>query len=147
MDQLPGSEAFVITEVRKAAIFLLLSASLVTGICASSTPDKEAPEKCADCHSASPAFKEWQNSGHASSLKTLLKDPGAAGSCLRCHSADYKSVRLNPWIDPGDLPTPQTASNPVSCSACHRHDSGIKSNLIMPADKLCVSCHVRFCGG
>jgi len=134
-------------ETKKLAISLMLSVSLVIGICAGSAPDREPSEKCASCHSDSLAFKEWQGSDHANSLKTLLKDPNARDNCLRCHSADYKRVQVNPWMSTSNLPTLERVSNPVSCSACHRHDSGIESNLIMPADKLCTTCHVLFCGG
>jgi predicted CXXCH cytochrome family protein len=81
------------------------------------------------------------------SLKTLLKDSGAYQSCLKCHSASYKTVQSNPWESRKDLPTPKTASDPVSCSACHRHDSGIEGNLLVTADKMCTTCHILFCGG
>jgi nitrate/TMAO reductase-like tetraheme cytochrome c subunit len=142
-----GSKSIVIMEGKRRTISFLLLAYLVIGICAGSTPDKEPPEKCGSCHSDSLVFKEWQNSGHATSLRTLLEDKNAGRNCLRCHSADYKRVQLNPWASTSDLPTLKTASNSVSCSACHRHDSGIESNLIMPADKLCTTCHILFCGG
>ena len=134
-------------EGRKHIISLLILVYLVIGICAGSAPGKEPSEKCANCHSDSLVFKEWQGSGHANSLKTLLKDPNASGNCLRCHSADYKNVQLNPWMSTNDRPTLKTASSPVSCSSCHRHGSGMESNLIMPVDKLCSTCHVIFCGG
>ena len=132
---------------RAELTILLLLALVVTGICAGSKPDKEPAEKCASCHSDSQDFKEWQTSGHANSLKTLLEDTNASRNCLRCHSADYKRAQLNPWASMSNLPTLETATNAVSCSACHRHDTGIESNLIMPADKLCTTCHIRFCGG
>jgi hypothetical protein len=127
---------------RKFAIPIFLMFFLVAVVYAESTP-----EKCADCHSDSVAFKQWQKSGHANSLKTLLKDQNAGRSCLKCHSADYKSIQTNPWMSTRDLPAPKTASNAVACSACHRHDTGMESNLLMPAEKLCTTCHVRACGG
>ena len=134
-------------ETRRFNISFLLLAYLVTGICAGSAFGKEPSEKCADCHSDSLVYKEWQGSGHANSLKTLLKDTNAGRDCLRCHSVDYKRVQLNPWMSISNLPTLETASNAVSCSSCHRHDSGMESNLIMPAARLCTTCHVLFCGG
>jgi predicted CXXCH cytochrome family protein len=134
-------------ETRKLTILSLILAYLVVGICAGSTSDKKSSEKCGDCHSDSLVFKEWQDSGHANSLKTLLKDPNAGQNCLKCHSSDYQRVQVNPWMSTRNLPTLKTATDPVSCSSCHRHDSGIESNLIMPQDKLCTTCHVLFCGG
>ncbi len=129
----------------KYIILSLLLAFLAAGVYAAT--DKLPPEKCAECHSESLAFKQWKESGHAKTLKILVEDPTAGTSCLRCHSADYKSSQANPWMSRSDFPTLQTATNPVSCSACHKHDSGFQDNLIVPAEKLCTTCHVLFCGG
>ena len=129
------------------AILFLLSGLLVSDIYISSAFSKEPAEKCAECHSDSIVFKEWQNSNHANSIKTLLADSNASRSCLKCHSADFNRFRFNPWMSLGDLPAPKDAGNPVSCSSCHKHESDIESGLIMPADKLCKSCHVLYCGG
>lgn len=131
----------------KITKLLLLLICFTIVICTGSTPKKEPPEKCASCHADSLAFKEWKKSDHANSLKKLTKDPNALQSCLKCHSSDYNRVQLNPWMATSDLPTLQTASNPVSCSSCHKHDSGIEDNLIISADKSCAACHIRFCGG
>ena len=130
---------------KRLFISLLIVVFLAIVICAGSNSAKVPSEKCGDCHSDSQIYKDWQISDHAMSLKTLLKESGVYQSCLKCHSASYK--RSNPWVSRKDLPTPRTASDPVSCSACHRHDSGIESNLIMTADKLCTTCHILFCGG
>ncbi|MBD3182983.1 hypothetical protein GF312_11880 [Candidatus Poribacteria bacterium] len=110
---------------------------------------KEPPEKCGECHSDSLAYKEWEKSDHAISLKTLLKDQKSSKktSCLKCHSVDYVSFSDSPWASRKNITTPETATNPVSCSACHKHDSGFEHNLNVPAEKLCISCHIRFCGG
>jgi len=138
--------------VKKPVILSLLSApfvigALVIGIYAGSTTDEKPAEKCAECHANSTEFKEWQNSAHADSLKTIQKEPKANTACIKCHSSDYNSyVRSTPWGAKVNPPTPQTAKNPVSCSSCHRHDSGIKHNLLMPLDKLCISCHKFDCG-
>ena len=131
--------------ILKYIILSLILAFLAAGVYAAS--GKLPPEKCASCHSESLAFRQWQKSGHARSLKILLEDSTASASCLRCHSADYKSSQTNPWMSRSDLPTLQTATNAVSCSACHKHDSGFQDNLIMPVEKLCTKCHVLFCGG
>ena len=136
-----------ITRERRLTILLLLLAFFAVGTCMGSTAVGKTSEKCADCHSDSVAFREWQQSSHVSSIKTLLTAPDAGKGCLRCHSADYERIQSNPWMSLNDLPTPKAASDPVSCSACHRHDSGIKDNLIMPAEKLCTTCHILYCGG
>ena len=132
---------------KEFCISLLLSVFLVIGTCAGSNAAKVLPEKCGDCHSDSQEYKDWQISDHAEALKTLLKDPNASQSCLKCHSANYKTTQSNPWASRSDLPTLEAVSDAVSCSACHRHDSGIESNLIMSAGELCMGCHILFCGG
>ena len=135
-------------EKRKFGILLFfVSVALAIGICANSTAKKEPPEKCANCHSDSPAFKEWQKSAHVNALKTFLKEPDANKSCLKCHSATYQRFNSNPWLSLNELPEPGDASDPVSCSACHQHKSGLEDNLIMPADEMCISCHILYCGG
>ena len=137
----------MIMKRKKFCISLMLSAFLVIGIYAGSNPEKVPSEKCGDCHSDLQVYEDWQSSDHAKSLKTLLKDPNASQSCLKCHSANYKLVQPSPWMSRKDLPTLETVTDSVSCSACHRHDSGVKSNLIMSTDKLCTTCHILFCGG
>jgi len=104
-------------------------------------------EKCAECHADTVEYKEWQNSAHAKAIQTLLKEPKSDSRCMKCHSSDYKLyVYTNPWGVPSTPLTPKNAKNAVSCSSCHRHGSGLKHNLIMPVDKLCISCHKFDCG-
>jgi nitrate/TMAO reductase-like tetraheme cytochrome c subunit len=110
-------------------------------------PNKTEPEKCAQCHKDSRAYKEWQKSGHFKSLESLKEASDVTKSCLKCHSADHSAILVSPWTLPDKLPDVDSVSNPISCSACHRHDSGIEHNLILPPEKLCVACHVHFCGG
>lgn len=146
-DKMPALKGNIIMKRKKFCISLLLSAFLVLGIYAGSNSEKAPSEKCGECHSDSQEYEDWQSSDHAKSLKTLLKAPNASQSCLKCHSADYRLAQPSPWMSREDLPTLETAKDPLSCSACHRHDSGIKNYLVMPADKLCTTCHVLFCGG
>jgi hypothetical protein len=125
-------------------VFLLLFAAL-TG-CARWISRENPPENCADCHGDSSAFKEWQCSDHADSLENLRDDPLARSKCLECHSADYRRVKYVLWIFPTNLPAPKTASDSVSCSSCHEHDTEIEHNLIVSADQVCLDCHVMLCG-
>ena len=134
-------------KMRKLSILLLLLAPLAAGCANLAVNEKKPPEKCANCHSGSLVFKEWQNSGHANSLRTLLKDLKAGRKCVKCHSADYKPVGIKFWAYANNVPLPRMAGNPVSCSACHKHDSGLESNLMMPADAICMRCHILLCGG
>jgi predicted CXXCH cytochrome family protein len=141
---------------RKHVILFLLAIFIVVFVCLGATSEKSVSEKakselekCTQCHSHrdSKAYKEWQKSNHAHSLENLLKDSDATNSCLKCHSADHSAMLVNHWLSPDNLPDIKSVKNTISCSSCHRHDSGIEHNLIMPADKLCVACHVHFCGG
>ncbi len=109
--------------------------------------DENSGEKCAECHSNSLPFKEWQNSAHANSLRTIQKEPKAGTVCIKCHSADYnRYAGVAAWGARVNLPKPKEAKDPVSCSSCHKHDSGLAHNLVMPPDKLCISCHKFDCG-
>ena len=133
-------------KLKKYIVFFLLFVFLTLSICAGSQAAKFPQEKCGDCHSDSAMFKEWQTSNHAKAVKTLQKDANSDRGCLKCHSADYKRVRSNSWLSGRELPTIETAGNAVSCSSCHRHGVEYENNLIMPAEKLCISCHVLYCG-
>jgi len=135
------------------AIVVLLMAFLAIVISTGSTSSNKVPaEKCGECHSDSPAFKEWEVSGHAESLKNLLEDRYAATKCLECHSSSYKRFKSSPWksgaFRSADVPLMlETASDGIACFSCHAHDSGVEHNLTMPAVLLCTTCHKRFCGG
>ena len=95
-------------------LLILLSAS---DLASGRTKDKIAPENCAECHSNSIAFKEWQDSGHVKSLESLLEQADTDWTCLKCHSADYERVREivrnTEWRSVADMPTVNWASNPV----------------------------------
>lgn len=111
------------------------------------TADEKSGDKCAECHGNSRAYKEWQVSDHAKSLKTIQEIPQADSRCIKCHSADYNSyINAVSWGSKILPPTPKTAKEAINCSVCHRHDTGIKHNLVMTADKLCISCHKFDCG-
>jgi len=135
-------------EGKKFTISLLLSVSFAFGICAGSMAEEKSAEKCAECHANTNAFKEWQNSRHANSLKTIQKEPKSGTICIKCHSSDYirYSQLSGTWGVKAELPTPKTAKNAVSCSSCHKHGSKLERNLIMPVDQLCISCHTYYCG-
>jgi predicted CXXCH cytochrome family protein len=127
------------------SIIVITAFSIYAGTEEDKKPQKE---KCAECHADSVQYKEWQNSAHAKAIETLLKEPKSDPRCMNCHSSDYKlySDKSNPWGVASAPLTPKNATNAVSCSSCHRHNSGLKHNLIMPVDKLCVSCHKFDCG-
>ncbi len=127
---------------KKIIVSFLLVLPLAVGVCSGAQA-----EKCGKCHSDSPVYKEWQTSRHANAIKTLLKAGNASQSCLKCHSSDYELARLNPWLSRKDLPTLKTAKDAVSCSSCHKHKSKEEATLIKPVEKLCITCHVLFCGG
>ncbi|MGQ9609209.1 MAG: multiheme c-type cytochrome [bacterium] len=111
------------------------------------TADEKSGDKCAQCHGNSRAYKEWQVSDHAKSLKTIQEIPQADLRCIKCHSADYNSyMNAVSWGVKINAPTPKTAKEPITCSVCHRHDTGIKHNLVMTSDKLCIFCHKFDCG-
>jgi predicted CXXCH cytochrome family protein len=138
---------------RKKFTILLLSvitvfiAIFAVNIHTNSAAENKSSEKCLECHADSVEFKEWQNSAHAKALQTILKEPKADSRCLKCHTSDYNLyTNTNLWGAPSKPMMIKDAKNAVSCSSCHRHDSGIKHNLIMPVDKLCISCHKFDCG-
>lgn len=129
-------------KMRKLILPFLLIAFFTVSVCAASQA-----EKCGKCHSDSLIYKEWQTSGHAKALKTLVEGRNARQNCLKCHSADYKRAKANPWLSGKDIPTVKTAVDAVSCSICHKHKGEKESVLLMPVEKLCADCHVLFCGG
>ena len=139
----------------KGKKFTILSLSVITAFIAifvisihtNSVAEDKPGEKCLECHKDSKEFKEWQNSAHAKALQTIQKEPKADSRCLKCHTSDYNyySYTTNPWGTPNTM-TIKDAKSSVSCSSCHRHGTGIKHNLIMPVDKLCISCHKFDCG-
>lgn len=102
-------------------------------------------EGCAKCHGNEPAYQEWENAGHAKALVNLHEGPyPVARSCLSCHSSGYELFMDK--VYPGYTYNLETAVNAVGCSSCHSHTSQTEHLLVMPAKKLCVSCHTMDCG-
>jgi predicted CXXCH cytochrome family protein len=93
----------------------------------------------ATCHEEEhhPYYQEWNQSGHALSLSSLLGATGAAeDSCLECHSADYILADL------AEKPTLATAEYPITCALCHDpHNATNPNQLRWPVDELCAKCH------
>lgn len=131
------------------SVFLIILASIVFAVViyAGSDTSPKSADKCAECHGDSIQYKEWQHSAHAKALKTVQKEPKADSRCLKCHSSDYNAyAQTTAWGAPVKPLEVKDAKNAVTCASCHRHGTGIKHNLIMPVDKLCISCHVFDCG-
>jgi len=136
-------------KVKIYLFFLIFIMAVIFTLYSQITAEDKAGEKCLDCHTHanSVEYKEWLVSDHAKSLKTIQENPKGNFKCLQCHSADYNRYKTeSTWGGRVIAPDPKQAKDAVSCSSCHRHDSGIKHNLIMSADKLCVSCHKFDCG-
>jgi len=129
------------------SVIVLAFAVFVVVIYAGSDAGSKSGDKCIECHSDSIQFKEWQDSAHAKALLTVQKEPKADARCLKCHSSDYIAyAQTTAWGATPKVVSVKDMKNSVSCSSCHRHGTGIEHNLIMPADKLCVSCHKFDCG-
>jgi len=122
-------------------------------------------DKCKTCHkkeSSGEQFTIWEKSAHANAMKTLasakakeiatkmgIKDAATDAKCTVCHST-YAAVDAK-LIDPkGKL----TLEEGVSCESCHGpgseykssknmkdHNLAVKNGLIVPDEKLCVTCH------
>lgn len=102
-------------------------------------------EGCNKCHGDEAAYKEWTQAGHSHALVNLLEGPyEVQTSCLSCHSSGY-TMFAEQGI-PGHPYNEKTAVNAVACSSCHSHSSKEEHLLVMPAKKLCVTCHKMDCG-
>lgn len=102
-------------------------------------------EGCNKCHGDEDAYKEWTQAGHSHALVNLLEGPyEVKTSCLSCHSSGY-TVFAERGI-PGHPYNEKTAVNAVACSSCHSHASKEEHLLVVPAKKLCISCHKMDCG-
>ena len=102
-------------------------------------------EGCKKCHGDEDAFKEWKQAGHSHALVNLLEGPyEVRTSCLSCHSSGYET--FSDYGIPGHPYNEKTAVNAVACSSCHSHSSKEEHLLVMPAKKLCVTCHKMDCG-
>lgn len=102
-------------------------------------------EGCNKCHGDEDAYKEWTQAGHSHALVNLLEGPyEVKTSCLSCHSSGY-TIFAERGI-PGHPYNEKTAVNAVACSSCHSHASKEEHLLVLPAKKLCVTCHKMDCG-
>ncbi len=102
-------------------------------------------EGCNKCHGDEASYKEWTQAGHSHALVNLLEGPyEVQTSCLSCHSSGYTTFAEQGI--PGHPYNEKTAVNAVACSSCHSHASKEEHLLIMPAKKLCVTCHKMDCG-
>ncbi|RKU24611.1 hypothetical protein C6497_17485 [Candidatus Poribacteria bacterium] len=147
--------------MKKALLLLFLSILMgsfviikITTLQAENTPTEDSPkestnspfaEGCNKCHGEEAAYKEWTQAGHSHALVNLLEGPyEVKTSCLSCHSSGYTmfaegAIHGHPY-------TEKTAVNAVACSSCHSHASKEESLLVIPAKKLCVTCHKMDCG-
>ena len=102
-------------------------------------------EGCNKCHGDETAYKEWTQAGHSHALVNLLEGPyEVRTSCLSCHSSGYETFAE--YGIPGHPYNEKTAVNAVACSSCHSHNSKEEHLLVIPAKKLCVTCHKMDCG-
>ena len=102
-------------------------------------------EGCNKCHGDEDAYKEWTQAGHSHALVNLLEGPyEVKTSCLSCHSSGYTTFAERGI--PGHPYNEKTAVNAVACSSCHSHASKEEHLLVVPAKKLCISCHKMDCG-
>ena len=102
-------------------------------------------EGCNKCHGDEASYKEWTQAGHSHALVNLLEGPyEVQTSCLSCHSSGYTTFAEQGI--PGHPYNEKTAVNAVACSSCHSHASKEEHLLVMPAKKLCVTCHKMDCG-
>lgn len=102
-------------------------------------------EGCNKCHGDESAYKEWTQAGHSHALVNLLEGPyEVRPSCLSCHSSGYET--FSEYGIPEHPYNEKTAVNAVACSSCHSHSSKEEHLLVIPAKKLCVTCHKMDCG-
>lgn len=148
--------------MKKALLFLILSILMgslvvikITTLQSDTTQTEDSTteitkspfaEGCTKCHGGEVPYKEWTQAGHSHALVNLLEGPyEVKTSCLSCHSSGY--VMFADRAYPGHTYTENTAVNAVACSSCHSHASTKEEHLlIMPAKKLCVTCHKMDCG-
>lgn len=151
----------IMKTMKHALIFLLLSMLMstfvvfkITSIQADTTETQDSTDRnqktpfaegCNKCHGEEDAYKEWTQAGHSHALVNLLEGPyEVRTSCLSCHSSGYEvfseyGIADHPYNE-------KTAVNAVACSSCHSHSSKEDHLLIMPAKKLCITCHKMDCG-
>jgi hypothetical protein len=148
--------------MNKKNLLVICLSLLISGTLSAQTFKYIGADKCKMCHNK-PAtgdqYKKWQDGLHSKSLKSLssqasldyakknnIANPAKEAKCLKCHST-YDAVAAN--LRGGIL-----ATEGVSCESCHGPGSAYKSptimknqkmamqnGLIMPDQKLCVTCH------
>jgi hypothetical protein len=148
--------------MNKKNLLVICLSLLIAGTVSAQTYKYIGADKCKMCHNK-PAtgeqYNKWAKDPHSKALKSLasqasldyakknnIADPTKEAKCLKCHST-YDSVAAN--LRGGIL-----ATEGVSCESCHGPGSAyksptimknmemaMKSGLIMPNQKVCVTCH------
>lgn len=141
---------FLILSLMMGALVVFIISTIeadTTDTQTSTSESKKTPfaEGCNKCHGDEDAYKEWTQAGHSHALVNLLEGPyEVKTSCLSCHSSGYKLFAERGI--PGHPYNQKTAVNAVACSSCHSHASKEEHLLVIPAKKLCVTCHKMDCG-
>jgi cytochrome c peroxidase len=148
--------------MNKKNLLLMCLSLLITATLSAQTYKYIGADKCKACHNK-PAkgeqYNKWLKDPHSKALKSLanqasldyakkngIADPTKEAKCLKCHST-YDAAAAN--LRGGIL-----ATEGVSCESCHGPGSGYKSptimknkelalktGLILPDQKVCVTCH------
>ncbi|MGD9489818.1 MAG: cytochrome c family protein [Calditrichaceae bacterium] len=120
-------------------------------------------KKCKTCHNTTKSGKQydiWAAGPHAKAFEALsnekslefakknnIADPAKDANCLKCHSTAAS-------VDKSLLEATITIEEGVSCESCHGpgseyksmkimkdHEASLANGLIVPDEKLCVTCH------
>jgi hypothetical protein len=146
----------------KKNLLLICLSLLIVNVLSAQTFKYIGADKCKMCHNK-PAtgeqYKKWAGDPHAKALTTLssqaskdyakkngIADASKEPKCLKCHST-YEKAGAS--LRAGILP-----EEGVSCESCHGPGSSfksptimknkelaMKSGLIIPDEKLCITCH------
>lgn len=148
-------------QIKKILFIVCLSIFMINTLSAQ-TYKYIGADKCKMCHNK-PAtgdqYGKWLKDPHSKAMATLsnqasldyakkngIADPAKDAKCLKCHSTYEKAgASLRGGIRPEEG---------VSCESCHGPGSGYKSpaimknkeqalktGLIIPDEKLCLTCH------
>jgi predicted CXXCH cytochrome family protein len=83
------------------------------------------------------AVPQWEASGHATALTTLVGSGHAQDRCFECHSSDFQTAE-----ETGKTFVAKEATAAVTCVSCHDpHGSNVPGQLRKDAGDLCASCH------
>lgn len=149
--------------MNKKNLFLICLSFMIMGTLSAQTFKYIGADKCKVCHNK-PAkgeqYNKWLNEDkHSKALESLankasadyakkhgIADATKEPSCLKCHST-FDAV-------PENLRAGILQSEGVSCESCHGPGSvykspvimknrtlALKNGLIVPDEKLCVTCH------